>query len=72
MARTRSMKAIDEKITENESKLQKMKARCDKLAQELDSLYEEKKQIEDQQVLAAIRKSVRTKAEIMAFLGSQA
>lgn len=49
-----------------------MKERCDKLAQELDGLYEEKKHIENQELLDAIRESSQSKAEILAFLESRA
>lgn len=72
MARTKSIKSIEGKIAETESKLLKTKERCNKLAQELDGLYEEKKQIENQGLLDAIRKSSRSKAEILAFLDSRA
>ena len=47
MARMKSIKSIDEKIAETEMKLQKLKERCDKAAQELDQLYTEKKKMED-------------------------
>ena len=43
MARMKTMKSIDEKILECEEKLRKLKVRCDKMADELDSLYAEKK-----------------------------
>ena len=49
-----------------------MKERCDKAAQELDQLYTEKKKMEDMELLNAIHKSTRSKAEILAFLESRA
>lgn len=70
MARMRTMKSIDEKILECEEKLRKLKMRCDKMADELDSLYVEKKELEAKEWLEAIAKSSKTKAEILAFLES--
>lgn len=70
MARMRTMKSIDEKILECEEKLRKLKMRCDKMADELDSLYAEKKELEAKELLKAIAKSSKTKAEILAFLES--
>ena len=72
MARMKSIKSIDEKIAETEMKLQKLKERCDKAAQELDQLYTEKKKMEDMELLNAIHKTTRSKAEILAFLESRA
>lgn len=70
MARTKTMRSIDEKILEYEEKLRKLKERCDKMSEELDNLYAEKKAIEAQELLDAIAKSSKTKAEILAFLES--
>ena len=54
MARMKTMKSIDEKIRECEEKLRKLKVRCDKMADELDSLYAEKKELEAKELLEAI------------------
>lgn len=70
MARLKSMKSIDDKIFEYEEKLRKLKERCDKLADALDDLYAEKKEIEAKELLEAIAKSSKTKTEILAFLES--
>lgn len=70
MARTKSTKTIDEKIHEQEEKLRKMKERCDKISGELDNLYEEKKALEAKELLDAIARSSKTKAEVLAFLES--
>lgn len=70
MARMKTMKSIDEKICECEEKLRKLKVRCDKMADELDSLYAEKKELEAKELLEAIARSSKTKAEILAFLES--
>ena len=70
MARMKTMKSIDEKIHECEEKLRKLKVRCDKMADELDSLYAEKKELEAKELLEAIARSSKTKAEILAFLES--
>ena len=70
MARMKTMKSIDEKIRECEEKLRKLKVRCDKMADELDSLYAEKKELEAKELLEAIARSPKTKAEILAFLES--
>ena len=70
MARMKTMKSIDEKIRECEEKLRKLKVRCDKMADELDSLYAEKKELEAKELLEAIARSAKTKAEILAFLES--
>lgn len=71
MARIKTMKTIDLKITENEEKLRKLKERCDNISAELDQLYEEKKALENQELLQAIRDSSKTRAEILAFLESK-
>lgn len=65
MARLKTTKSIDDKILECEEKLRKLKERCDRLTDELDGLYAEKKEL-----LEAIAKSSKTKAEILAFLES--
>ena len=70
MAHMKTMKSIDEKIRECEEKLRKLKVRCDKMADELDSLYAEKKELEAKELLEAIARSSKTKAEILAFLES--
>ncbi len=70
MARTKSTKTIDEKIREQEEKLRKTKERCDKISGELDYLYEEKKALESKELLDAIARSSKTRAEILAFLES--
>lgn len=70
MARLKTMRSIDDKILEYEEKLRKLKNRCDKLTDELDELYAEKKELEAKELLEAIAKSSKTKAEIMAFLES--
>lgn len=71
MARTKSTKAIDEKIHEQEEKLRKLKERCDTISEELDDLYEEKKMLETKQLLDAISRSSKTRAEVLAFLEAQ-
>ena len=71
MARTISMHSIDEKIKEQEAKLRKLKERCDKVSEELDKLYAEKKALEAKELLEAIEKSTKTRAEILAFLESK-
>ena len=71
MARIKNMKTIDLKIAENEKKLRKLKERCDNISAELDQLYEEKKALENQELLQAIRDSSKTRAEILAFLESK-
>ena len=45
MARLKTTKSIDDKILECEEKLRKLKERCDRLTDELDGLYAEKKGI---------------------------
>ena len=70
MARLKTKKSIDEKIFECEEKLRKLKERCDKLTDELDDLYAEKKELEAKELLEAISRSSKTKAEILAFLES--
>lgn len=70
MARTKSIKAIVEKIDEQEERLRKMKERCDKISRELDCLYEERKALEAKELLDAIDRSSKTRAEVLAFLGN--
>ena len=67
MARLKTTKSIDDKILECEEKL---KERCDRLTDELDGLYAEKKELEAKELLEAIAKSSKTRAEILAFLES--
>jgi septal ring factor EnvC (AmiA/AmiB activator) len=71
MARTKTTKTIDAKIAETEEKLRKLKERCDKVATELDELYAEKQEHENEELLAAIQNSCRSRAEIIAFLESK-
>ena len=71
MARIKNMKTIDLKIAENEEKLRKLKERCNNISAKLDQLYEEKKVLENQELLQAIRDSSKTRAEILAFLESK-
>lgn len=71
MARVKTSKSVDMRIAETEEKLRKLKERCDKVSEELDSLYEEKKEIENKELLDAIRNSSRTRAEIIVFLESK-
>jgi len=61
---------MEEKIREQEGKLRKMKQRCDKISEELDNLYEEKKMLEAKELLDAIARSSKTRAEVLAFLES--
>lgn len=68
MARLKTARSIDTKILECEEKLRKLKERCDRLTDELDGLYAEKKELEAKELLEAIAKSSKTKAEILAFL----
>ena len=70
MARTKTMKSIDEQIETCEETLRKLKERCDKISEELDGLYEQKRKIENQEILDAIEHSSRSRAEILAFLES--
>ena len=71
MARMKSSKSIDIRIAETEEKLRKLKERCDRTSQELDSLYLERKELENKELLAAIDNSSRTRAELLAFLESK-
>lgn len=71
MPRTKTMKSIDDKIKDCEERLRKLKERCDKVADELDNLYEQKRTIESQEILDAIYRSSKSKAEILAFLESK-
>ena len=61
---------MEEKIREQEGKLRKTKQRCDKISEELDNLYEEKKMLEAKELLDAIARSSKTRAEVLAFLES--
>ena len=71
-ARTKSIKTIEAEISQTEEQLRRLKERCDKVSQKLDALYELKKHWEQEELLKAIDKSTRTKAEILAFLESHA
>lgn len=70
MARMKTTKSIDAKIKETEEKFRLLKEKCDKLSAELDNLYHEKDELEKQEILNAVAKSSKSKAEILAFLGS--
>lgn len=63
------LSTVESKIIENEEKLMKLKERCNKVALELEKLYEEKTKLEDEVIIEAFHKSSRSKAELMAFLG---
>lgn len=67
MPRTKNIKTIEDKISQTEEQLRRLKERCNKVSQKLDSLYELKKRLEQEELLKAIDKSTRTKAEILAF-----
>lgn len=69
MPRTKNIKTIEAEISQQ---LRRLKERCDKASQKLDALYELKKHREQEELLKAIDKSTRTKAEILAFLESHA
>lgn len=71
MARTKTTKTIDTKIAETEEKLRKLKERCNNVSSELDKLYDEKKAIEREELLTIIENSLKTRAEIIAFLESK-
>lgn len=71
MARMKISKSIDIRIAETEEKLRKLKERCDRTSQELDSLYLERKELENKELLEAIENSSRTRAELLAFLESK-
>lgn len=71
MPRTKNIKTIEAEISQTEEQLRRLKERCDKASQKLDALYELKKHREQEELLKAIDKSTRTKAEILAFLESQ-
>ena len=72
MPRTKNIKTIEDKISQTEEQLRRLKERGNKVSQKLDSLYELKKRLEQEELLKAIDKSTRTKAEILAFLESHA
>ena len=72
MPRTKNIKTIEAGISQTEEQLRRLKERCDKASQKLDALYELKKHREQEELLKAIDKSTRTKAEILAFLESHA
>ncbi|WP_260262767.1 hypothetical protein [Lactobacillus delbrueckii] len=71
MPRTKNIKTIEAEISQTEEQLRRLKERCDKASQKLDALYELKKHREQEELLKAIDKSTRTKAEILTFLESQ-
>ncbi len=71
MARMKTSRSIDIRIAETEEKLRKLKERCDRTSQELDSLYLERKELENKELLEAIENSSRTRAELLAFLESK-
>lgn len=70
MPKMKSMKSIEEKISLKEAQLHKLKTRCDHLSNELETLYDEKTKLENQELLDAILNSRRSRAEILAFLES--
>lgn len=68
MARLKTAKSIDTKILECEEKLRKLKERCDRLTDEIDGLYAEKKELEVKELLEAIAKSSKPKPKSWRFL----
>ena len=68
MARLKTTKSIDDKILECEEKLRKLKERCDRLTDELDGLYAEKKELESKELLEAIAKVQKPEPKSWRFL----
>lgn len=68
MPRKMTMKSVDAMIEQLEEKLRNLKGRCAQTEKKLSELYEKRKKMEAEELLAAFRKSRRTKAEVMAFL----
>lgn len=56
MPRTKSIKIIEAEISQTVEQLRRLKEHCDKASQKLDSLYELKKRLEQDELLKAIDK----------------
>ena len=72
MARSKRIKTSEAEMQQTEEQQQHLNERCDKASQKPYALYEHKKPREQEELLKAIDKSTRTKAEILAFLESHA
>ena len=68
MAKQKSMKSLDMKISLTKSKLERAKERCNKLSKELLNLQKEKDDLEARQILNAFKQSRKTLRELMIFL----
>ena len=68
MAKQKSMKSLDMKISITKSKLECTKEKCNKLSKELLNLQKEKEDLEARQIFNAFKQSRKTLRELMIFL----
>ena len=70
MGRMRKTISIDEKIDKAKENFEKAKIRYDAAAKELEDLMAKKKAIQTNELILAVERSVKSYAEIKAFLES--
>jgi len=68
MARTKTMASIDTRIRKAQDSVEKTKARYDAAITELGALYDEKKELQMKELLAAIEKSGKSYEEVLRFV----
>ncbi len=68
MARTKTMASIDAKIRKAQESVEKTKARYDAVVIELETLYDEKKALQMQELAAAIEKNGKSYEDVLRFV----
>lgn len=68
MARTKSVASLDAQITKAQEDLVKVKAKYDEVANTLETLLNEKKELQARQIIKAFIKSGKSFQQIMTFL----
>jgi uncharacterized protein (DUF3084 family) len=68
MARTKTMASLDAKITKAQTTVEKAKDRYDAAIAELETLYNEKKELQVKQLALAIEKSGKSYEDVLTFI----
>jgi len=68
MTRMKTIQSIDAKIEKNKSALSRIKARYERLADNLKKLQDERQALEARAIMTAFKKSRKSFSELMTFL----
>jgi outer membrane protein TolC len=68
MARTKTMASLDAKIAKAQTTVEKAKDRYDAAIAELETLYNEKKELQVKQLALAIEKSGKSYEDVLTFI----